>query len=313
MLKTAEKAKAQKIVDKIQSGNFDENDVDNLFMRLRAYSGEHWVFREVADFVAHNDARNKGLTNASLEAFHLTLKFYTDYSYQQKPLDVSLPIPLYIKKLMKYQVDKCDPEQLRREFNVAPERLKSRIDNYFKDDKKNKTTELQRHKVGGPESFAPIQHLLGFIGSVPAFTADSLVQDLVGVLKSNRLVFDEHAISKQRSTVILCVMLLMHQTSFEFSDDAKGECRIALEHPNTSEFGELQVMGTVSVTMPDGAVVSWGFPVFISGLQAVDYCDDSLFRNHAFSADSHERALIIDLNRELFLLEGNRLGPLVGE
>lgn len=148
-MKAAEKAKAQKVIDKIQDGRFDENDIDNLFMRLRAYSGEHRVFREIADFVAHNDSRYKGMTNASLEAFYLSLQYFVDYPYQDKALDVSHPIPLYIKKLMKYQVDKCDPEQLRSEFKVTPERLKSRIDNYFRDDKKAKTTELQPHKVGG--------------------------------------------------------------------------------------------------------------------------------------------------------------------
>lgn len=45
-MKSIEKGKVQKIVDKIQSGNFDENDIDNIFMKLRAYSANFNVFRD---------------------------------------------------------------------------------------------------------------------------------------------------------------------------------------------------------------------------------------------------------------------------
>ena len=37
-MKQEEKIKAQKIIDKIETGNFDENDIDSLFMKLRPYS-----------------------------------------------------------------------------------------------------------------------------------------------------------------------------------------------------------------------------------------------------------------------------------
>ena len=65
-MKFIEKTKVQKIVEKIESGHFDENDIDNIFMKLRAYSKNFWVFREIADFVAHNDERDRGLVNQAL-------------------------------------------------------------------------------------------------------------------------------------------------------------------------------------------------------------------------------------------------------
>jgi hypothetical protein len=319
-MKPSEKAKAQKIIEKIQAGGFDENDVDNLFMRLRAYSGDFRVFREAADFVAHNDARNQGLVNQSLEAFYLGFKFFLEYGHQQKELDVSKPIPLYIKKLMKYQVDKCKPEQLKKEFNVTPDRLKSRIDNYFKDDKKTKTTQLQQFKVRGQESIAPIQHLLGFIGSLPAFTGDMLIKDLLAVLKHNKLVFDEGAITAQQPTIVICVMLLMHQSSHEFDGNAKGECRIAVEHPNVVKglgpedgelaFGELQVTGSVGCIRPDGSPFTVAYPVFQSGLKATDYCDESLFVDQPVAEVPNLIRTEINLDGDLLLLESGKLGPI---
>lgn len=318
-MKAAEKAKAQIVLNRIQRGTFDQLDVDHLFTYLRPYCGEHWVFRDIADLVAHPDARNKGLANKSLEAFYLSIKFLVEYAFQEKKLDPTKPIPLYIKKLMKYQVEKCDPEELRRDFNVTPERLKSRIDNYFKDDKKSKTTELQHHKVGGAQGFAPIGHLLSFIGSVPAFTADELMLELLGVMISNNLEFDEQSLTSQRSAIILCVMLLMHHTNHEFDVDATGSCEIHTERSHIDkgmapeDFGELQVMGTVNVPDPSGGSLRWSFPIFESGLQAAEYCDASLLVVYPDPNSPSQERMQLYLERGLRLLDGRKLGPLADE
>lgn len=319
-MKASEKIKAQKVVDKIQAGSFDENDIDNLFMRLRAYSAGFRVFREAADFVAHNDARDRGLLNESLEAFHLSFKYFLEYGMPGvRSLDVSKPVPIYIKKLMKYQVDKCKPEDLREKFNVTPERLKSRIDNFFKDDKKTRTTQLQNFKLGR-DGLATLKHLLGFIGSVPAFTGDDLAKDLLAVLQHNKLMFDEATIIAQQPTIILCVMLLMHQTKFILENGATGECRMCVENTRVvngqgapsedigADSGEIQVLGMVSLVRPDGSPLEVSYPIFLSGLKTIDCCDDSLFSNNVFPEVSEQRAPIVDLDGDLVLLESGKLG-----
>ena len=80
------KEKAQKIVSRIESGKFDEIDVDSLLMLLRAFSNDHLIFREISDFVAHNDERKKGITTNSLEAFYLNLKYFIEYVSKKKEL-----------------------------------------------------------------------------------------------------------------------------------------------------------------------------------------------------------------------------------
>ncbi len=319
-MKASEKIKAQKVVDKIQAGSFDENDIDNLFMRLRAYSAGFRVFREIADFVAHNDARDRGLLNESLEAFHLSFKYFMEYRMPgMRSLDVSKPIPIYIKKLMKYQVDKCKPEVLREKFNVTPERLKSRIDNFFKDDKKTKTTQLQNFKLGR-DGLATLDHLLSFIGCVPAFTGHDLAKDLLAVLRHNKLMFDEATLIEQHPKIILCVMLLMHQTKFILESGITGDCRMGVE--NTRVFtdqgaptedtavtsGLLQVMGTVSLVRPDGSPMEMSYPVFLSDLQIIDYCDASLFSNSVFPETSEWDVPLVDLDDDLVLLDSGKLG-----
>ncbi len=123
------------MVEKIESVVFDENDIDNLFMRLRAFSLGHNVFREIADFVAHNTTRDRGLTNQSLEAFYLNMRYFCEYVSPGVALDISTPFPIYVKRLMKYQVDRCNEQVLRAQFKVTRRRLKERIDSLFREDK----------------------------------------------------------------------------------------------------------------------------------------------------------------------------------
>ncbi|MEI8654298.1 hypothetical protein P4S57_17195 [Pseudoalteromonas sp. Hal273] len=137
-MKGIEKSKAQKLILKIEKGQFDENDIDSLFMRMRAYSNKMPVFREIADFVAHNDQRDRGLANQSLETMYLRMKYFLEYNSPKKSLDISSPFPLWIKKLMVLQVNKFKESVLKEKFNVTQQRLKSRIENAFKDDKKIK-------------------------------------------------------------------------------------------------------------------------------------------------------------------------------
>jgi len=101
---------------------------------LRASSYNNIIFREIADFVAHNDKRDRGLTNQSLEAMYYSLKYFLEYTSPKISLDIAKPFPIWIKKLIKYQVDKIDEEKLREKFSVGKERLKTRIDKGFKDD-----------------------------------------------------------------------------------------------------------------------------------------------------------------------------------
>ncbi|MCK8109134.1 hypothetical protein MTF64_19840, partial [Pseudoalteromonas sp. 2CM41L] len=84
-MKGIEKNKAQKLILKIEKGQFDENDIDSLFMRMRAHSNKMPVFREIADFVAHNDQRDRGCSGQLILATVLESWYLTSDSFGAKP------------------------------------------------------------------------------------------------------------------------------------------------------------------------------------------------------------------------------------
>lgn len=291
-MKPVEKNKTQKLVNKIVSGHFDENDIDSLFMKLRAYSAGFPVFREVADFVAHNDKRDRGLANQSLETMYLRMKYFLEYNSPKKTLDLSLPFPIWIKRLMKFQVEKCDEENLRKKFNVTRQRLVSRIDSAFKEDKKDKVALYRQGKLSAT-TFDAIQHVMSFISGSASFCQDELISELICVLKKNKLEFDERVVSELSDKITVCVLLLFHNSEFDFRGYKLGRCYVSSEKESISHnvkfvdvdgneveheesFGNLSVSGSITLEK-DGKDLSIAHTVMATNLFSETWCSIGLF------------------------------------
>lgn len=290
-MKESERAKAQKVLDRILAGCFDENDVEILFMKLREYSSGRRVFQEVAHFVAHNNIRNRGVLHQSLERFYLHLKFLLEFVWLEKKPDWLGGFPLYIKRLIILQIDECEPDSLWQQFNLTPKQLKNHIETLFKEDKQTKIAVLVSSNVQHYTRLA-LEYIMDNLYCNPAFTDDDLMNDLLVVLSRNKLKFKADDIMAQRGAIVLCVMLLMHQSQFEFGGVSLGGC-IIHSFPsgelvgsevsvkfNSGDFGTLDVMGIVPATRHDGLIkvhFKTSYPVFTTNLSAIDYCDESLF------------------------------------
>jgi hypothetical protein len=303
-MKGIEKSKAQKIIAKIQNGEFDENDVDNLYMKLRAYSAGNPVFREIADFVAHNDLRNKGITNQALQAMYYSIKYFIEYVSPKRSLDIGEPFPLWIKTLIKYQIRKIDETKLKAEHNVSASRLISRIDSGFKDDKKNKVTKLKDGKLSA-NTLDAIRYVMSFIISKVAFTQDDLMAQLIKVLDANGLEYDKDYLDAQSNKIALCVILLFHNAEFDIKGHKPGYCKVCPEKASVSHeakfvdndgnevdvdesFGMLQVNGYV-VLEKDGKDLTVAHPIMSTKLEADEWCADTLFHIEPVSEEIQDR------------------------
>jgi len=299
-MKPVEKNKTKKLIEKIEGGNFDENDIDSLFMKLRAYSAGFSVFKEVADFVAHNDLRDRGLANQSLETMYLRMKYFLEYNSPKKALDLSMPFPLWVKRLMSFQVNKCDESQLREKFNVTKQRLISRINGAFKEDKKNKVAVYKQGKLS-LDTFNAIQHVMSFISGNAAFGQDELIDELIAVLNKNHIIFDEAVLRHHSDKITVCTLLLFHHSEFDFKGYKPGQCEISPEKESISHnvkfvdadgndiehvetFGNLSVRGTITLEK-DGKDLSIAHSVMETNLSAERWCAEELFHIEPFSEE----------------------------
>ncbi|EPW8658436.1 hypothetical protein ACM7V1_21365 [Pseudomonas aeruginosa] len=282
-MKPVEKAKAEKTVARIESGQFDETDVESLLIRLRAYCGNKYIFREAADFVAHNDVRNKGVISAHLDAFYLQLKFFGEFSYQQKPVDLYGDMPKYLIRLLKYQVGLLSDEEVKGR-NTTRERMNSQIDNSLVsavDACRLRGGKIKKNRI------ELLSYLLGAIRVKPAFSPEQLLGDLVAVLKQNKIAFSESHFMSRGEMIVLCFMLLVHKTEFEVSDKRVVYCTLGIgDGKDNGKEGELLVLGVVRVAIKDREV-NTVFCVFRSGLLAVDYCHPEVVAGSAGVIEEH--------------------------
>lgn len=323
-MKASLKTKVQRAITKVESGAFDEFVIDSLFSGLRQYSGNNRLFREIADFIAHPDGRNEGITNESLEAFYLSIRYFTEYVSSKKKLDLSQPFPEYIVRLMKYQIDKCKAEDLKEKFNVKKDRLKARIDTMFSINKKSGEASVKNDKVLR-NNFSAVQFILSFIGSHPAFDQDAILADLVEVIKSNKLELNEDLFLAQSEKIILLLLLVMHEAEFKYGGKVPGYCKISCEKTFISHnqrfvdtegnlveveesFGCLQLLGYV-VVPKDGKDLTVCYPVIATDLKVDSVCDESIFTVEPLS-DEHPNILFKRANfeQELIFKENGTLG-----
>jgi len=299
-MKPVERSKTQKLIRKIETGNFDENEIDSLFMKLRAYSSGFPVFREISDFVAHNNLRDRGLANQSLETMYLRMKYFLEYNSPKKTLDLSSPFPIWIKRLMKFQVDKSDEASLRSKFNVTKQRLISRIESAFKNDKKRKIATYKQGKLS-QETFNAIQYVMSFINGNAAFGQNDMIDELVLVLKNNKIIFDEKLLRSLSNKITICTLLLFHHSEFNFKGYKLGRCKISSEKESVSHnmmfvdadgneveheenFGKLSVQGTITLKN-DGKDLSIAHCIMSTELDAEIWCSEVLFHIESFSEE----------------------------
>lgn len=289
-----DRIKIQKIILRIESGKFDELDIDNFFMKLRAYSQNCKIFREIADFIAHNDERDKGIVNESLEAFYFSMKFFVEYISPKILLDMSKPFPLYIKKLMKYQINKCKEIELINKFKLNKIKLKSKIDNLFLEKRKENYALLRNIKISKQDSKI-INYLLGFIGSIPAFEQKDLITDIFKTMDLNQLNYIEKEFLENIDKVIICILLLLNNSKFiDIDKDNLGYSKISCEQEyipynlkfvdidgnviiKEHSFGFLQINGYVHIKKEDGIDLEISYPLLITTLEAEKWCDERLF------------------------------------
>ncbi len=276
-MKSIDKKKTQKLIEKIESGDFDYNVVDSLFMLLRAYSNGYPIFREFSDFVAHNDERNRGMVKSSLEYMYLSIKFAQEYPYKNRNLNISDPFPSWIKKLMIYQIDKINEKILRSNYNYDKTQLTNLINRIFSIIKGKQLVQLIDNKMS-IQKYVVIRFLLSFIDIHPTFSQNQVLTNVIEVVKKNGLIISESAFLKNKKKFILNLIILLHHTKYKYGDQQIGYSIIECHGGNDIESKLIQVSGIFNID-DDTTIV---FKILTTDLTASDYVDKNILENEEF-------------------------------
>jgi hypothetical protein len=318
-----ERHKIEKSLQDISNGNFDERTVDSLFMGLRAYSGGHIVFRDIADSVAHNDARKKGTANEAIKDFYLHTRFLYEYTLNNKALDLSAPFPKFIKRLLIRKITNTAADELRQKYGETQQTLASRMNNLFIVDEHSDTVRA-KGKISAP-SQKLISDLFSMLVVRPAYTQKEVVESIINVLGANSLEKYENAIIDNANKLSLCTLVLLHNTLHEIDKNIESRCLIASEthsyptdltyvdeNDNPIEvkhsFGSLGVMGSAPLKRQDGNEISMAFRVFETDLIAEEWCESTIYKFVSpQDAPAGTRFLTIDFDTDIGISKNFKL------
>ena len=316
--------KLNKIIERIQAGHFDANDVDNLLMKLRAYSVGNTVFLEVANFVAHSDARNQGLAQQSITAFVDSIQYFQEYVSEQRPLDIGAPFPAYIYRLFLSQARLSDERRLKAEYKMSHTTLIKKIEDNFSINKKTGTCSLRNNK-GGAELFAALQFITSFIHSKAAFHVRDFHAELKNVMRAQKVAFDETAWDAQVDRISLAILCLVSNTEFRLENGGRATCKLEAENhfrllngqrrlptgvmsSEPTSFGRLMILGEATVTGANKNPLRISFPLVETDLDPHEHCDLKLFAQDQALEDFGEcKVEIINLAGDMSLSDDFKL------
>lgn len=317
-------AKLNQIIGRIQVGRFDENDVDNLLMKLRPYAGKNTIFLEVAHFVAHSDARDRGLAQQSITAFVDSIQYFQEYVSKKRPLDLDVPFPSYIYRLFISQVRLSDERRLKAEHKMSHSTLIKKIEANFLIDKKTGTCSLQNNK-GGIELFEALQFIISFIHSRAAFHVRDLHKELKNVMRAQKVTFDEAAWDAQADRISLAILCLVSNTEFALANGSQASCKLETENhfrllngqrrlptgiisTEPTSFGRLMIWGEATVNSVNTAPLRISFPLIDTDLDPHEHCDPKLFVQDQAPEDFGDcKVEIIHLARDMSLSDDFKL------
>lgn len=259
----------QKIIKNIEADSFDLTHVRNLLFDLRSYCTSHHYYREVADFIAH-DERNKGITFDTIERFYLFLAYFMYEHSNDGNIDLTENVPLSIKMYLLARLKTIDDNTLLTKINYKRQDLISHIQGFFEVNKigPNPTCKLKKTNA---KFTSALKYLTSSVDLNPAFTEDQIINDLISVIKQNNFEVDENVFFERKNKIVLCVLALLHDSYYN-SEYGGFTCKLE------SIENKLCISVTIH-NIPTPKSVVFNGRMFISELIAEDWCTDSFFDN----------------------------------
>lgn len=283
--------KVNQIIARIHCGKFDANDVDNLLMKLRPYSKGNEIFLEIAHFVAHPDARDRGLAQRAINNFFYFIKYIEEYDFAGRRLNLDEPFPNYLYHVFISQAKLFDDAELMSVCKMGRASLIRKIESNFTIDKK--TGLCGAKKKIGAQLLSAIGFIMRDIIVKSAFNLEDFQIELRKVLRLNNINFDEDIWVRQGENINLAILCLVSNTNFIVGDDIVVNCELGSEMSNriisgktispnggitegSGSFGRLIVRSKVQIKVEGKGPVWFSFPIIDSQLDAEKYCDPSL-------------------------------------
>jgi hypothetical protein len=187
-------------------------DLDRLFLWLRQQPMVRLSIRDVGDFVAHSDERNRGLALSHARALYDTNSYH--YNMQN---DLPVSRDELIDQMRAAQL-LGPPDILRERVNLSSDEARDVLATIIPKLETNPDGELQFRPQLSERERNLYDYYRGLLAWRPAYDEDSLIDDFVFVLRHHGLVEEdeEDALRQQGGFLAMYVLTRMHLAVLDF-------------------------------------------------------------------------------------------------
>lgn len=309
-------SKIKQRISKIEIGTFDEDDVKLLLIEIREKLKGETFLKEICHFVAHSD-REKGICHKKVDVRYAKFKLVDDHTKKVMTnefmeINKGKPESFFTDAMLSYikpdkiekelfellilsGINDIENELFQKYYKLPKKQVKRLITNAYRLDIGYyipKTTITQKELLIIDDL---LKFIRGTITGKPAFTGNEIFNDLLNGLKrlSSEIQYktDYDKIKKNKSDIIVCIISLLHDSTFKLFDGTRGVGFISF-HPK-NEDTEICLMSNAG---------KYTLPLITTDISAKSYIDSDLKTIKEFEfKNSPWNNCIRDINMKLKL------------
>ncbi|HEX2764815.1 MAG TPA: hypothetical protein VHM92_13355 [Allosphingosinicella sp.] len=235
-------------------------DLDRLFLALRERSPARASIREIGDFVAHRDEREKGPVTQRVRDVFTSFASWLRISVMRQPFTIT-----DIRKAAEANLRNATDAQLQERLGLTRGIAKSVLTQALNKAAKGKKATIRERLT--------VDYLGGAFIWNPAFTDTEVIEDLIAALDGVGLLSKtDHAIFRSRADFItLYVLTLLHGSKVILENGDRADLLAGFANHE----GRLEIKAILTVAELKKPVFA-PTCVFWTKLRAVDHCVPTL-------------------------------------
>ncbi|MFW0718083.1 hypothetical protein [Pedobacter sp. N23S346] len=271
--------KTQRLVNRIQTGNFDDLDVDNLLIAIResAIEPQFDKLKEICNFIAHPN-RDKGLIKDGITRSFYFMLFFEKYITQKEIIDFE-QFPIWLKYLLELQLSLYEDKNLP----ISRERCKQVINSIPKVPKNLSHYSAVKITKNITDLDKILRTLTNSLFAQPVIIQKSFIDDLINLFNNIKIKFNESIIKQQSDNIMNCIAYMLHGKTIIISTDS---ARLVLfkEEDQIKKMELVSIYGQVEVSMR-GTSLNILFCVMQSDLKVTDRFSKELLKKAILNPD----------------------------
>ena len=252
--------------DRLLRGDGTFEDLNTLFLWLRGRSFGQVAVKEVGDFVAHADSRDKGEARRALGGLSTVFNFH----FRRNDLQETRPYSEFVAAA-RASFDSETPAEIRNRFGISQRKGKAALERALsRTFPLGKGFRISRTALTTKE-LEVLKHFTSILHVRPLFTDLELANQFLTALTKNGIIGPRAFSANALVQLALFTIIKMHLTTIPLPDGKQ-----TILHASWSGAAHKPLSVTAQMPNPKGGGSTFGVPVFTTSLLASVYCEPEL-------------------------------------